>query len=158
MFHYKVQFFLSVFIVAIKQSSQSPIESQASKVENVDVDISCVANATCVQSVSNKVVRALHMRKAINFGGFIIEPRPNAEKVEGRSVSKLWDLARSNTLRVPIGAYSLSLQKSEEYENYLEVAVEGKKAQNKQLSNEKQPERPERVFFKAFEIASLISP
>lgn len=131
MFHINRALLLSVFVVIITQSTQSPVDPPTQKTENLDVDVSCVANVSCVKSVANKVVRALHMKKAIDFGSFTIEPKKNAKKVEGRSMSKLWELAANNALRVPLGAYSLSLQKSDEYENYYEVAlsktVEGKK-------------------------------
>lgn len=124
MFHYKKVLCLSVLVLVIKQSSQSPLGSKAQE-ENVDVDvdISCIANATCINNVSNKVVRALKLKQVINFGAFVIEPVPNAKAVEGRSASKLWDLVATNSLHVPLGSYSLSLQKSEEYDNYLEVVV-----------------------------------
>lgn len=113
-----------MLVLVIKQSSQSPLGSKAQE-ENVDldVDISCIANATCINNVSSKVVRALKLKKVINFGAFVIEPVPNAKAVKGRSASKLWDLVATNSLRVPLGSYSLSLQKSEEYDNYLEVVV-----------------------------------
>lgn len=130
MFHINRALLLSVFVMIITQSTQSPVDPLP-QVENLDVDISCVANATCVKSVASKVVRALHLKKAINFGSFAIEPKKNPKKVEGRSMSKFYELATNNALKVPIGSYSLSLQKSEEYENYFEVAVsktvEGKK-------------------------------
>lgn len=122
---------LSVFLVIVTQSSQSPVDQASQKPENLDVDISCVANVACVKNVANKVVRALHKKKAIDFGSFSIEPKKNTKKVEGRSMPKLWELTTNNALRVPLGPYSLTLQKSEEYENYFEVAVsktvEGKK-------------------------------
>lgn len=124
MFHYKQVLCLSVLVLVVQQSSQSPVASKAES-DNVDlnVDISCVANATCVKNVSSKVVRALNQKKVIDFGAFSIEPLKNAKKVEGRSVSMFWDIAGSNALRVPLGSYSLTLQKSEEHDNYLEVAI-----------------------------------
>lgn len=124
MFHYQKFVFLSVLVLVIKQSSQSPLASKAQPA-NVDlnVDLECIANATCVKNVSNKVVRALAMKKVIDFGAFVIEPVKNAKKVEGRSMSKLSEFVNNNAIRVPMGAYSLSLQRSEEYDNYLEVAI-----------------------------------
>lgn len=126
--------FLSVLAIVVTQSSQSHVGSTSQEnSENVDlnVDLTCIANSTCFKNVSNKVVRALHMKKLIDFGAFTIEPLKNAKKVEGRSMSKLADLINGNALRIPLGSYSLSLQKSEEHDNYLEVAVsktiEGKK-------------------------------
>lgn len=121
MFQYNKFLFLSVLVVVIKHSSQSPVAAE----ENVDlnVDLSCVADATCIKSLSNKVVRALSQKKVIDFGAFVIEPLKNAKPFEGRSMSKLWEFVSSNAVKIPVGAYSLSLQKSEEYDNYLEVVV-----------------------------------
>lgn len=126
MIHCKKVLFLSVLAVAVAQSVQSPVGSMPQDDnENLDlnVDLSCIANATCINNVSNKVVRALNMKKLIDFGAFTIEPLKNAKKTEGRAMSKFTDLISGNAVRVPLGAYSLSLQKSEEYDNYLEVAV-----------------------------------
>lgn len=124
MFHCKRLLFLSLLVFVIKQSSQSPLGSKV-EAENVDlnVDLSCVSNSTCIKSVSKKIVRALSSRKVIDFGAFTIEPVKNAKKIEGRSMSKLWDFANNNALRVPLGSYSLALQRSEEYDNYLEVSI-----------------------------------
>jgi hypothetical protein len=121
MFQYKNILFLSVFVLVVKQSSQSPVRS--SETIDLDVNLSCVANATCIKNVSNKVFRALNMKQTIDFGLFTVEPMKNEKKVEGRSMSKIWNFAVNNAIRVPLGAYSLSVQRSEEHENYLEIAV-----------------------------------
>lgn len=125
MFHCKKVLCLSVIVLVIKQTSTSPIGSQESQEEIVDlkVDLSCVANASCISNMANRIVRSLKMKKWIDFGAFSVEPVKNVKTVEGRSTSKLWDIAASNSLRVPFGAYSLSIQKSEEYDNYLEVSI-----------------------------------
>lgn len=136
MFQYKKFLLLSVLVVVIKQSSQSPLGSKPeSQTVDLNVDITCVANASCISKVANKVVRALNLKKMIDFGAFTIEPVKSVKKTEGRSISKLAEIINGNSLRVPLGLYSLSLQKSEEYDNYLEVsvskAVEGKKKKTK---------------------------
>jgi hypothetical protein len=113
---------LTVLLVVLKTSSQSPVKSE----ENVDInlDIECISNATCMKSASNKIVRALKLKKPLNFGGaFTVEPLKNVKIDEGRSFNKLWDIVTSNSVRIPIGAYSLSLQRSEEHENYFEINV-----------------------------------
>lgn len=107
---------LSVLVVVINSSVQT------SSSEDISVDISCITNATCLKGVSNKAIRALKLKKTLDFGAFTVEPLKNA-KTEGRSFTKFWDIASSNAIRVPIGKYALNVQRSEEYENYLEVAV-----------------------------------
>lgn len=136
-------FCMSVIILVIDHSLQSPI-TPATETENVDlnVDLGCFANATCVNTVTSKVLKALSLRKSIDFGVFTIEPITNAKgKAEGRSFSKFWEYASSNAFRVPFGSYSLSLQKSEEHEKYLEVSisktVEGRCALKKSYSFKK---------------------
>lgn len=128
-------FVLAVLVLVIKQSSPSPIAPKDEDNQKVDlnVDLSCIANSSCVKNFSTKVVRALNMKKVIDFGAFTVEPVKNAKKeVEGRSMSKIGELINSNSLRVPLGSYSLSLQKSEQYDNYFEVSfskiVEGESA------------------------------
>lgn len=143
MCRFNLTLLLSVFVVVINQSSQSPTGTQLPQVENVDVDFACVANATCVKSVANKVVRALQLQKAIDFGAFMIEPKPFSKTVEGRSMTKLMDLANNNKMRIPIGSYSLSLKKSEDFENYFEVAVSKTNEGKKKISiDEKQQKYP----------------
>ncbi|KAG5671903.1 hypothetical protein PVAND_002072 [Polypedilum vanderplanki] len=114
--------FLSVLIFAIKQSAQTPVSSSQEDHVNIDVDLSCITNATCLTSVSNKVIRALKLKKSIDIGPISVTPLKNAQN-EGRAVTKLWDIAGNNAINIPIGAYSLSVQKSDEYENYLEISV-----------------------------------
>jgi hypothetical protein len=131
MFHFNKVLFLSVLVLVIHQSTQSPIKPQDSQSVDLNVDLSCITNATCVTNVSNKVVRALSTKKVIDFGAFSIEPVKNAKKAEGRSLSKFAEIINSNSLRVPIGSYSLTLQKSQDYDNYFEVSV-GKIVEGKQ--------------------------
>jgi hypothetical protein len=120
--NWKKVLFISVFIFAyVKQSAQSPVSVDEQSVE-VDIEVDCISNATCLKSVSNKVVRALKLKKSLDFGLFTIEPLKNAQ-TEGRSFTKFWDIASSNSIRVPIGNYAVNVQKSNEYDNYLEVAV-----------------------------------
>lgn len=111
---------LSVLVIVIKSSEPTPV-AQSSH-ENINVDLACISNATCLKGVSNRAIRALKLKKALDFGAFTVEPLKNA-KTEGRSFTKFWDIASSNAIRVPIGQYALNIQRSDEYDNYLEVAV-----------------------------------
>lgn len=133
MFQYKNILVLSVLVLVIKQSSQSPVgsvdEDDSSNME-LNVDFKCITNPSCIKSVSNKLVKGLSQKQVMDFGAFVVEPVENA-KNEGRSVSKFSDILANNALRVPFGGYSISLEKSQDYDNYLEVsisnAVEGTK-------------------------------
>jgi hypothetical protein len=109
---------LSVIVIIVNQSASTPVAHP----EEINVDIACIINATCLKAVSNKVVRALKLKKPLDFGILTVEPLKNA-KTEGRSFTKFWDIASSNAINVPLGNYALNVQKSDQYENYLEVAV-----------------------------------
>lgn len=123
---------LSVLVIVVKSSVQTPVASSSH--EDISVDISCITNATCLKAVSNRAIRALKLKKALDFGAFTVEPLKNA-KTEGRSFTKFWDIASSNSIRVPVGQYALNIQRSDEFDNYLEVAVtksiEGKSKNDK---------------------------
>lgn len=112
--------FLSVLVIVVKSSVQTPV-APATR-EDINLDLTCVSNATCLSAVSNRAIKALKLKKALNFGIFTVEPLKNA-KTEGRSFTKFWDIASSNAVRVPFGSYSVNVQKSEEHENYLEIAL-----------------------------------
>lgn len=122
----KTVLFISVLVFAIRLSSPSPVaneDNQQQQNVDIDIDIACIANSTCLKSASNKVIRALKLRKSIDFGLLSITPLKSEGGTEGRSFTKFWDIASTNSIRIPLGQYSLSVQKSEEHENYLEVAV-----------------------------------
>lgn len=132
MFQYKNVLFLSVLVLVVKHSSQSPlgsVDQDANQDKELNVDFKCITNPSCIKSVSNKLVKGLNQKQVMDFGAFVVEPVENP-KNEGRSVSKFSDILSNNALRIPFGGYSISLQKSEDYDNYLEVsisnAVEGK--------------------------------
>lgn len=120
--NYKKVLFITVLVVAIKHSSQSPVAHEDNEKVDIDVDVACIANTECLKTVSNKVIRALKLKKSIDFGLLNITPIKNAV-TEGRSFTKFWDIASSNSIRVPLGSYALTVQKSDEHDNYLEVAV-----------------------------------
>lgn len=123
--HCKKVLFISVLIFAVKQSAQSPVAvNKQDDIKSVDVnmDIACITNATCLKNITNNIVRALKLKRSLDFGLFTVDPLKNAQ-TEGRSFNKFWDIASSNSIRVPFGAYSVNVQKSDEHENYLEVAL-----------------------------------
>lgn len=123
MFHVKSAIFSIFFVVLLKESSQTPVNAKHGGEVNISMDMSCVLETTCVDSVALKVVRALKTRAPVDFGIFSIEPVKDIKVEEGRSMSKLWDFMSSNVLRIPFGSYSVNLQKSTEKKNGLDLSV-----------------------------------
>ncbi|KAL7019380.1 hypothetical protein ACKWTF_011100 [Chironomus riparius] len=148
----KTVLFISVLVFAIKLCSPSPVAHEDNQQNvDIDIDIACIANSTCLKSASNKVIRALKLRKSIDFGLLSITPLKN-EGIEGRSFTKFWDIASTNSLRIPLGQYSLSVQKSEEHENYLEVAVSKTIVEGRARRDRKQMQ----FFVPSFLVASQV--
>jgi hypothetical protein len=93
------------------------------KVEINKASLSCIQNKTCAKNLANDFVGALNNKKEIDFGGFSIEPTSDKEaSVEGRS-SKFVNLFNRNLVRIPVGLFDLTIQKSSDYDNYFEFAV-----------------------------------
>ncbi|CRK92103.1 CLUMA_CG005669, isoform A [Clunio marinus] len=152
MYQYQKFVLLSVFLLFIQQTSESPVEkTRKIKPEKVDlnVEVFCVTNSSCINNVLNKIVKALMTRKIINLGLFSIEPVKNIKEVKGRSLSKIWKIISNNALRVPFGDYSLTLQKSQEYENFMDVSI-GKVVEGRGPFERKQLQ----FFVPAFLVAS----
>lgn len=130
MYNIKSAIFSIFFAVLLKESLQSPIDTNNGNQVNISMDLSCVLETTCVDNVANKVVRALKTRNPVNFGIFSIVPMENVKTTEGRSMSKLWDFMNGNSLHIPFGRYSITMQKSTEKDNGLDLfvsqVVEGK--------------------------------
>jgi hypothetical protein len=115
-----------LLITLVHKSFQSPIDSQKNEVKNVDISIglSCALNSSCIENVSNRIVRALKAKSSLDFGIFQIEPLvKNGKETEGRSLSKVWDFINGNSIRIPFGKYSVNLQRSAEHDNSLEFFI-----------------------------------
>lgn len=84
---------------------------------------SCVNNASCISAVSQDVMQRLRSRKPVQLGVISIDPVGHSvTPFTGRSMSFL-DILNGNALKVPLGPMLLSVQRSDEYKNYLEVAL-----------------------------------
>lgn len=93
------------------------------KVEINKASLSCIQNKTCAKDLANDFVGALNKQKKIDFGAFSIEPTNDKVKPnEGRS-SKFSSLFSRNLVKIPLGAFDFTVQKSSDYDNYLELAV-----------------------------------
>lgn len=84
---------------------------------------SCINNASCISAISQDVMQRLRSRKPVQLGVISIDPVGNGvTSFTGRSMSFL-DILNGNALKVPLGPMLLSVQRSDEYKNYLEVAL-----------------------------------
>ena len=86
-----------------------------------NISWSCANNATCVSQVSNEILNSLKTRKPIKISGIVIEPlKQSAES--GRSANFM-DWMNGNSLKIPFGSMTLSVQRSDKYNDYMEVAL-----------------------------------
>lgn len=81
----------------------------------------CANNATCVKEVSTTVLEKLKQNESITFGGISVDPIDTAQ-FSGRSFS-FTGLLNGNRLKVPMGPVLLSVQRSKDYNDYIEVAL-----------------------------------
>lgn len=84
----------------------------------------CANNATCLHEMVSEMSNILNeSREPINFGRFSIEPiTPIPIKSTGRS-SSIWNFLSGHAIKVPIGPMLFSIQRSDKYEDYIEVAL-----------------------------------
>lgn len=99
---------------------------------------SCVNNASCIKALSDDVLQKLRERKPVQLGGITVEPLsdskgaadPAATFSSARSMS-FSDILNGNAITIPLGPMLLSLQRSDEYKNYLELALLRKASEGK---------------------------
>lgn len=103
--------------------AKSIVDSDYTAAEPESLSWACVNNATCISAVSEDVMQRLRSRKPVQLGIISIDPVGHGvTSFMGRSMSFL-DILNGNALKVPLGPMLLSVQRSIEYENYLEVAL-----------------------------------
>lgn len=107
--------------------------SNSDKVDLKNVNSTCVSNMACIQRLANQVFEGLSEHKVVDFGVVAIEPVEGQKSATTGRSAKLVDFMGANKLKIPIGSYYLSVQKSDEYKNYFEFAV-GKNVEGKFLN------------------------
>lgn len=84
----------------------------------------CANNASCLESIKTDFVKGLQERRSFNFGGaFSIEPTGDVSKPINEGRGFVSDIFSGNALRIPIGGMAVTIQRSPEYQEYLEVAL-----------------------------------
>lgn len=81
----------------------------------------CANNATCVKEVSTQILEKLKQNESITLGGISVDPIDTAQ-FSGRSFS-FSGLLNGNRLKVPFGPVLMSVQRSKDYSDYIEVAL-----------------------------------
>lgn len=83
----------------------------------------CANNATCVNRLAKSVISKLKNGKNIDLGLFEVEPIHLKPQFTGRSSSMLLNFLGGNAVKVPIGPMIFNIQRSDEYDNYLEISL-----------------------------------
>lgn len=81
----------------------------------------CANNATCVKEMSSTLLEKLKQNESIHLGGISVDPIDTTQ-FSGRSFS-FTGLLNGNRLKVPIGPVLMSVQRSKDYKDYIEVAL-----------------------------------
>lgn len=81
----------------------------------------CANNATCLNKVSGTILEKLKQNESITFGGISVDPIDTTQ-FSGRSFS-LTGLLNGNRLKVPLGPVLMSVQRSQDDGDYIEVAL-----------------------------------
>lgn len=83
----------------------------------------CANNATCVKNVKQELMNGLQNRRAMDFGVAVIEPIEGHRAPISTGRGFVSSVFSENALRIPIGGFSVNLQKSSQYKDYLELSL-----------------------------------
>ncbi|KAJ6637626.1 hypothetical protein Bhyg_10357 [Pseudolycoriella hygida] len=81
----------------------------------------CANNASCVKEVSSHILENLKQNRSITLGGISVDPIDTTQ-FSGRSFS-LSGLMNGNRLKLPLGPVLMSVQRSKDHSDYIEVAL-----------------------------------
>lgn len=112
-----------VFAILFISLGQATADTNADSWET-NISWDCANNATCVNIVKTQFLNDLQNRRAINIAGFSIEPtgEQTAPIESGRGFMS--NIFSDNAVKIPFGGLVLSLQRSADYKDYIEVALE----------------------------------
>lgn len=85
----------------------------------------CANNASCVQSIADELVGRLKQHRPMSIGGIEVNPLADldAASQQGRGGLSFVDLLSQNSVKIPLGPMVVSVQKSVDHKDYLEVAL-----------------------------------
>lgn len=118
--YYKV---VSVILVLVCLVNNAKSENSENFSITEHLSWKCANNATCMNDIAKSVGDFLKNGRAINFGLFEITRLTTKPKFTGRSSSVLLDVLGGNAVKLPIGPMVFSIQRSVDYDNYLEISL-----------------------------------
>lgn len=112
---------LAVVVISLASAS----ENSSSSWLDSKLNWSCANNATCIENVKDEFIKGLQERRAFDFGGaFSIEPTGDVSHPISEGRGFVSDIFSGNALRIPIGALAVTVQRSADHKDYIEVALE----------------------------------
>lgn len=118
--YYKI---ISVILVLMSLVNSAMLENSENFSISEHLSWKCANNATCVNKIAKSVSAFLKNGRAINFGLFELTPLDTKPKFTGRSSSMILDVLGGNAVKVPIGPMVFNIQRSVDYDNYLEISL-----------------------------------
>lgn len=113
-----------VLLVAVVISLAAATENDNSDWLESQLNWECANNATCLENVKKDFIKGLQERRSFNFGGaFSIEPTGDLSKPINEGRGFVSDIFSGNALRIPIGNFAVTIERSPQYKEYMEVAL-----------------------------------
>lgn len=112
-------------------SSSSATTSSHTNTDFVDkLSWKCANNASCLYSLASGILSSYRRGETVKFGFLDLvklhkaKSKFNSKSAEtGRSMSSFVDFISGNAIRIPVGPMVFSVQRAEDDDNYIEVAL-----------------------------------
>lgn len=115
---------MKYFVIAILFVSLGNASTAKDNALENNLNWDCANNATCVNLVKNQLLNNLQNRKAINIAGIAIEPTGDQKAPIETGRGFMSNIFSDNAVKIPFGGLMISIQRSPEYKDYIEVALE----------------------------------
>lgn len=113
-------FVIAILFISLGNASDG---SNTNALEN-NIDWNCANNATCVNLVKKQFLDNLQNRKAVNIAGISIEPTGEEKPPIESGRGFMSNIFSDNAIKIPFGGLIVSLQRSADHKDCIEVALE----------------------------------
>lgn len=126
----------TTFETSSSSTSSSSATTSSSTHVNTDfidkISWKCANNASCLYSLASGIISSYRRGDTVKFGFLDLVKLPthktksnlNSKSSEtGRSMSSFVDFISGNAIRIPVGPMVFSVQRAEDDDNYIEVAL-----------------------------------